>query len=72
MQSSKENTRKHKNDLDKRGKYQKFDNTCRQMRDLVIKFYSERVIAQAASSGGSYHWGFIKDLVNGAAQVAPS
>jgi hypothetical protein len=71
MLSPKENSHKHKNDLDKRGKYQKFGNKCIQMREPVIKSYAEQVIAHAASNGGSCRWGFVKDLVDGAAKVAP-
>jgi hypothetical protein len=66
MQSSKENSRKNNNDLDKRGNYQQFEDRCRQMRELVIKFYAKRVIAHAASNGKSCHQGF-----DGAAQLAP-
>jgi hypothetical protein len=65
MQSSKENSRKHKNDLDKRGKYQKFEGTCIQIREPVIKSYA------AALNGGSCRRGFVKDLVDGAAQAVP-
>jgi hypothetical protein len=65
MQSSKGNSRNHKNDLKKRGKYQKFDDTCIQMREPVITSYAEKVIAHAALNGGSCHWGFVKDLVDG-------
>jgi hypothetical protein len=72
MQSYKENSCKHKNDLDRRGKYQKLNDTCIQMREPVIKSYAEKVIAHAALNGGSCHWGFVKDLVDGAAQVVSS
>ncbi len=41
------------------------------MREPVIKSYAEQVIAHAALNGGSCHWGFVKDLVDGAAKVAP-
>jgi hypothetical protein len=49
MLSSKENSHKHKNDLDKRGEYQKFGNTCIQMRELVIKSNAVKVIAHVPS-----------------------
>jgi hypothetical protein len=52
MLSSMENSRKCMNDLDKRGEYQKFGNSCTQMRVPGIK-------------------SFAKDLVDGAAKVAP-
>jgi hypothetical protein len=41
------------------------------MREPVIKSYAERVIAHAASKGGSCRQGFVNNLVNGPAQVAP-
>ncbi len=68
---TKENSRKRMNELDKRGEYQKFCNKCLQMRESVIKSYAEQVIAHAALNGGSCHRGFVKDLVDGAAKVAP-
>jgi hypothetical protein len=40
------------------------------MRYLVINFYAERVIGHAALNCESCPWGFVKDLGNGAAQVA--
>jgi hypothetical protein len=42
------------------------------MREPVIKSMAEKVIAHAAANGGSCHWCFVKDLVNGNAKVAPS
>jgi hypothetical protein len=54
MLSSKENSRKRKNDLDKRGKYQKFGDTCIQMREPVIKSEEERcgnTLGEGSSSG---------------------
>jgi hypothetical protein len=72
MLSSKENSCNRKNDLDKtRGEYQKFGDTCIQMREPVIKSYAEKVIPHAASNGGSCRRGFVKDLVDKAAKVAP-
>ncbi len=71
MLSSKENSRKRKNDLEKRGEYRKFGDKCIQMREPVIKSYAEKVIAHAALNGGSCHRDFVKDLVDGAAKVAP-
>jgi hypothetical protein len=65
MLSPKENSRKHKNDLDKRGTYQKFGNKCMQMRVPVIKSYAEQVIAHAALNGGSCCQGFVKDWLTG-------
>jgi hypothetical protein len=41
------------------------------MREPVIKSYAEKVIAHAASNNGSCHRGFVKDLVDGTAKVAP-
>ncbi len=71
MQSSRENSHKCKNDLDKRGKYQKFSDACIRMREPVIKSYAEKAIAHAALNGGSCHWGFVKDLVGMAAKDVP-
>ncbi len=41
------------------------------MREPVIKSYAEQVIAHTALNGGSCRWGFVKDLVDGAAKVLP-
>ena len=62
MHSSRENSRKRKNDSDKRGEYWKFDEASSQMRDTLIQSCAERVIAPAASDGGSCRWGFVKEL----------
>jgi hypothetical protein len=53
MHSSRENSRKRKNDSDKRGEYQKFDEASSRLRDTLIQSCAERVIAHAASNGGS-------------------
>ncbi len=37
----------------------------------MIKSYAEKVIAHAAANGGICRRGFVKDLVDKAAQVAP-
>ncbi len=69
---SKKKSLKHKNDLNRGGGgYRKFDEFSNQMRESVIKSYAEKVIAHAAVNGRICHWGFAKDLVNKAAQVAP-
>jgi hypothetical protein len=41
------------------------------MREPVIKSYVDKVIAHATANGGICRWGFKKDLVAKAAQVAP-
>jgi hypothetical protein len=41
------------------------------MREPVIKSNSEKAIDHAALNGGSCRRGFVKDLVDGAAQDAP-
>jgi hypothetical protein len=64
MHSSRENSRKRKNDSDKRGEYRKFDKASSQMRDTVIQSCAERLIAHAAGNGGSSHQGFVKELVD--------
>ena len=62
MHSSRENSRKRKNDSDKRGEYRKFDEASSRMRDTLIQSCAERVIAHAASNGGSCRRGFVKEL----------
>ncbi len=57
-----ENSRKRKNDSDKRGEYRKFDEASSRMRDTLIQSCAERVIAPAASNGGSCRRGFVKKL----------
>ena len=52
MHSSGENSRKRKNDSDKRGGYWKFDEASSRMRESLIKSCAERVIDHAASNGG--------------------
>ncbi len=49
MHSSGENSRKHKNDSNKRGGYRKFDEASSRMREFLIKSCTERVIDHAAS-----------------------
>jgi hypothetical protein len=71
MCSSNKKSRKQKNDLNKRGEYPKFDEVSSQMREAVIKSYAGKVIAHAAVNGGSCHPGFVKELVDKAAHVAP-
>ncbi len=71
MQSSGENSRKRKNDSDKRGGYRKFDKASSRMRDILIQSCAERVIAHAASNGGRCHLGFVKGLVDELYQRAP-
>jgi hypothetical protein len=41
------------------------------MRESVINSYAEKVIAHAAVNGGICRQGYVKELVNKAAQVAP-
>ena len=53
MHSSGENSRKRKDDSDKRGEYRKFDQISSQMRENLILQCAEQVIAHAAASGGS-------------------
>ena len=72
MHSSRENSRKRKNDSDKRGEYRKFDEFSSQMRDSVIESYARKVIAHVAVNDGSCKRGFVKNLVNMAAEVVPA
>ena len=62
MHSSRENSRKLKNDSVKRGEYWKFNKASSRMRDTLIQSYAERVIAHPASNGGSCRQGFVKEL----------
>jgi hypothetical protein len=71
MCSSKKKSRKQKNDLNRRGEYQKFDEVSSKMKESVINSYMEKVVAHAAANGGSCRQGLVKDLVDKAAQVAP-
>jgi hypothetical protein len=71
MCSSKKNSRKLKNDSNRRGEHQKFDEVSSEIRESVIKSYAKKVMAHAAENGGSCHQGFVKELVDNAAQVAP-
>ncbi len=71
MHSSGENSRKRKNDSDKRGEYRKLDKASSRMRDTLIQSCAERVIAHAAGNGGSCHQGFVKELVDELNQRAP-
>jgi hypothetical protein len=72
MCSSKKKSLKQKNDSNRGvGEYWKFDEFSSQMREPVIKSYVEKVIAHAAANGGICRQGFVKDLVDKAAQVAP-
>jgi hypothetical protein len=67
----KKKSRKPKNDSNRRGEYRKFYEIISQMRESVIKLYVEKVIAHATVNARICHQGFIKELVNKAAQVAP-
>jgi hypothetical protein len=72
MCSSKKKSLKQKNDSNiGGGEYWKFDEFSSQMREPVIKSYAEKVIAHAAANCGICRQGFVKDLVDKAAQVAP-
>ena len=71
MHSSGENSRKRKNDSDKRGGYRKFDEASSRMRESLIKSWVERVIDHAASNGGRCRLGFVKELVDELNQRAP-
>ena len=71
MHSSRENSRKRKNDSDKRGEYRKFDEASSRMRDTLIQSCAERLIAHAAGNGGSCCQGFVKELVDELNQRAP-
>ena len=71
MHSSGENSRKRKNDSDKRGGYWKFDEASSRMRESLIKSCAERVIDHAASNGGRCRLGFVKELVDELNQRAP-
>ena len=64
MHSSGENSRKRKDDSDKRGEYRKFDQISSQMRETLIRQCAEQVIAHAAGNGGSCRRGFVKGLVD--------
>ena len=72
MHSSGENSRKRKDNSDKRGEYRKFDEFSSQMRDSVIKSYARKVIAHVAVNDGSCKRGFVKNLVDMAAEVVPA
>ena len=72
MHSSGENSRKRKDNSDKKGEYRKFDEFSSQMRDLVIKLYAKKVIAHVAANDGSFKRCFVKNLVNMAAEFAPA
>ena len=71
MHSSRENSCKRENDSNKRGEYWKFDEASSGMRDTLIQSCAERVIAHAASNGGSCRQGFVKELVDELNQRAP-
>jgi len=72
MHSSGENSRKRKDNSDKKGEYRKFDEFSSQMRDLVIKLYAKKVIAHVAANDGSFKRCFVKNLVDMAAEVVPA
>jgi hypothetical protein len=60
------------NDSKKRGDYRKFDEFSNQMRDSVIESHARKVIAHVAANNGSCKRGFVKNLVDMAAEVAPA
>lgn len=72
MHSSGENSRKRKDNSDKKGEYRKFDEFSSQMRDSVIKLYAKKVIAHVAANDGSFKRCFVKNLVDMAAEVVPA
>ena len=51
MHSSGENSRKRKNDSNKRGGYRKFDEASSRMRESLIKSCAERVIEEGGEMG---------------------
>jgi len=72
MCSPKKKIRKQTNDSNKRGDYQKFDEFSSQIRDPVIESYAKKVITHVAANNGSCKQGFVKKLVDMAAEVAPA
>ena len=71
MRSSGGNSRKQKNDSDKRGEYWNFDQMSSQMKESLIKSCAEKVIAHVAGNDGSCCQGFVKELVGKIFQRAP-
>jgi hypothetical protein len=69
--SSKKKSHKQKNDSNRRGEYWKFNEVSSEMRESVIKSYAKKVMAHAAENCGSCRQGFVKELVDNGAQVAP-
>jgi hypothetical protein len=59
MCSSKKKSRNQNNDSNKRGEYWKVVEVSSQMREAVIKLYTEKVIANAAVNGGSCRPGLV-------------
>ena len=72
MCSPKKKSRKRAIDSNKRGDYQKFDEFSSQIRDPVIESYAKKVITHVAANDGSCKQGFVKKLVDMAAEVAPA
>jgi hypothetical protein len=72
MCSPKKKSRKRTYDYNKRGDYRKFDEFSNQMRDSVIESHARKVIAHVAANNGSCKQGFVKSLVDMAAEVAPA
>ena len=72
MCSPKKKSHKQMNDSNKRGDYQKFDEFSSQIRDPVIESYAKKVITHVAANDGSCKQGFVKKLVDMAAEVAPA
>ena len=72
MHLSGENSRKRKDDSDKRREYRKFDQISSQMRETLIRQCAELVITHAAGNGGGSRQGFVKGLVDEYFRRAPS
>ena len=70
MCSPKKKSGKRTNDSNKREDYRKFDEFSNQMRDSVIESHAKKVIAHVAANNGSCKRGFVKNLVDMAAEVA--
>jgi hypothetical protein len=71
MWSPNNNSRKQKDDSFKRREYWKFDEVSSKMREPVITLYAKKVVAHAATNGRSCCQVFVKELVDGAAAIAP-
>jgi hypothetical protein len=71
MHSSGENSRKRKDDSDKRGEYRMFNEASSRMRDSLIQSCAERVIDHASSNGGRCRHGFVQETVRELYRGAP-